>query len=250
VDSGMMRAKGGKRMVGVSIFESEVRRRFLTQERVISVREPGATPIDIRAYAQKLFQPNAPSNNTLRNNQVMKQCRWAMMVLLLGSAQTLSTKADELYRLSWRGTVYQTNGNGEIVTRTITEKDFVDRVANNNGLDPRGLVFVYRALKHDTAVVTLSTGAFVADVIQMEYNFFEIKNSGETKIIRQAFLYDEDHEEALGSCFGTETARRDGKRNLSGYSFRGTFQYALPESGTIISGSFATGKRVNDSSGN
>jgi hypothetical protein len=103
--------------------------------------------------------------------------------------------------------------------------------------------------KHDTAVVRAADGAFVADVIQMEYSFTDVSNTNQTRTVRQAFLFDEAHNGAVGSAFGTETARRDPNGNLTGYTFRGTFQYAFPESGEVYSGTFTTGARVRDLTG-
>jgi hypothetical protein len=163
--------------------------------------------------------------------------------------QPLLGNADDLYRLTWRGSVYTTDASGQLVTRLATEKDFIQKVANDNGLDPKSLAFVYRPNKHDTAVVDAATGAFIADVIQMEHNFTEVSNSGQTKTVRQAFLFDEAHDSALGSAFGTETARRDANGNLLSYTFRGTYQYSIPETGAVYSGTFSTGRRVNDTSG-
>jgi len=177
-----------------------------------------------------------------------RRTRIICMALPLGLL-SLSLQADDLFKLSWRGTAYTTDGNGNVVAKTATEKDFIQKVATDNGLDPKSLVFVYRADKHDTAVVDASTGAFVADVIQMEYNFTDVSNSDQSKTVRQAFLYDEAHSSALGSAFGTETAKRDSNGNLTSYSFRGTFQYSIPENDAVYSGSFSTGARVKDTSG-
>src|SRR4051812_2741405 len=90
---------------------------------------------------------------------------------------TAAVNADDLYRLSWRATVYTHDGNGQVIAHSLTEKDLIQKVATDNGLDPKSLAFVYRANKHDTAVVDAATGAFVADVYQMEYNFTEVSNS-------------------------------------------------------------------------
>jgi len=156
-------------------------------------------------------------------------------------------QADDLFKLTWKGKAY-TSGPGGVVVRQVTEKDFIAKVAQDNGLNPSTLVFVYRANKHDTAVVRVSDGGFVADVIQMEYNFTEATNSVGTQTVRQALLYDEDHQVALGSAFGTEKVKRDASGNILNYSFRGTFQYSIPETDTVYSGTFVAGKRVNDTS--
>jgi hypothetical protein len=169
--------------------------------------------------------------------------------LILGVLQPLVSQADDLFQLSWRGVSYSTGPNGQVVTKPVSERDFIEKVASDNSLDPRQLVFVYRPDKHDTAVVMASTGAFVADVIQMEYNYTEVTNSTDTQIVRQAFLYDEAHTSALGSAFGTERAKRDVNGNLVSDSFHGTFQYSIPETGVVYSGTFTSGRRIKDTSG-
>jgi hypothetical protein len=177
----------------------------------------------------------------------MKKYYRSVGILIMGLVQPLALHADDLFRLTWHGKVY-TSGAGGVVIKSVSEKDFVQKVAQDNGLDPATLVFVYRPDKHDTAVVRASDGAFVADVLQMEYNFTEATNSTDTQTVRQALLYDEAHTIALGSAFGTEKTRRDPSGKITGYSFRGTFQYSIPENGTVYSGTFAAGKRVVDTS--
>jgi len=170
------------------------------------------------------------------------------MMIALTLAGPLAASGDDLFRMNWRGTVYTTGANGQVMAKSFSEKDFVKQVAANNGLDPKKLVFVYRPAKRDTAVVMATNGQFVADVIQMENNFTDVGNTNQTKVVRQTFIYDEAHESALGSAFGTETIRRDADGNILNDSFRGTFNYAIPDQNTVYSGTFSTGARVKDTS--
>jgi hypothetical protein len=130
----------------------------------------------------------------------------------------------------------------------MTEKDIIQQIAVNNGLDPRQLALVYRVEARDTAVVWKNNGAFVADVVQLQYNFTDVANASETAAVRQAMLNDEYHSNPIGSAFGSERSKRDPNGNLVSYSFKGTFQYAFPEAGSIYSGSFSTGKALKDTS--
>src|SRR5262245_54358307 len=158
------------------------------------------------------------------------------IMIALSLAGPLAASGDDLFRMSWRGTVYTTGPNGQVVAKSFTEKDFVKQVATNNGLDPKKLVFVYRPAQRDTAVVMASNGQFVSDVIQMENNFTDVGNTNQTKVVRQTFLYDEAHESALGSAFGTENVRRDADGNILNDSFNGTFNYAIPDQNTVYTG--------------
>src|SRR5258706_6193350 len=118
------------------------------------------------------------------------------LLAAIGLIQPMALNADNLFRLTWRGKVY-TSGPGGVVVRSFTEKELVQKVATDNGLDANTLVFVYRPDKHDTAVVRIADGAFVADVIQMEDQYTEVRNATATQTVRQALLYDESHTNAL-----------------------------------------------------
>ncbi len=93
-------------------------------------------------------------------------------------------------------------------------------------------------------VARKSDGAFIADVIQLQYTDTDVSNTDASKTVRQSFLNDEYHASALGSAFGTETIKWDKNGNISTYSYKGTFQYSMPDTGTVYSGSFSTGSRV------
>ena len=62
----------------------------------------------------------------------------------------------------------------------------INRYAAYSGIEPRSLALVYRALKHDTALVRVSDGGFVADVIQMESDYTQVSNTSQTRMVRQA----------------------------------------------------------------
>lgn len=170
-------------------------------------------------------------------------CSLAICVL-----QPSLLSATDMFRMSWHGTAYTTSESGQVTAKPFSEKDFIQRVATDNGIDSRQLVFVYRPANHDTVVVRISDGWW-ADVIQMEYNFTEVKNSTQTKLVRQAFLYnDEQGSTPLGSAFGMETAKYNSDGALVSDSFHGTFNYSID--GIVYSGTFSTGARVKDNSGN
>jgi len=157
-------------------------------------------------------------------------------------------RADDLFQLFWRGTYYTTNSTGHIVAVAFTEQDFVNKVAQDNNLDPSGLVFVYRPDKRDTAVVR-SNGAFVADVIQMEYVFTDVNNPTGSVTVRQALLFDENHQNALGSWMGLELRSFNAQGGLSNDVLTGWMQYSIPETNAVFGGQAFTGKRIVDNSG-
>jgi hypothetical protein len=154
-----------------------------------------------------------------------------------------------LFQLFWRGTYYTKNDTGHIVAVSFTEQDFVNKVAQDNGLDASTLVFVYRPDKRDTVVVRASDGAFIADVIQMEYTFTDVVNPTGAVIVRHALLFDEYHQSALGSFFGLEMTTRDASGKLLTDSLSGTVFYSKPDVGIVYGGHLATGQRVVDRTG-
>ncbi len=168
--------------------------------------------------------------------------------LAMGLFQPLVVKATDMFRMTWRGTAYTTGANGQVTARPFSERDFIQKVASDNGISSSALAFVYRPLSHDTVVVRMSDGWW-ADVIQMEYNYTDVSNSNQTKVIRQTFLYnDEQGSTPLGSAFGMETAKYASDGSLISDSFHGTFNYSID--GVVYSGTFTTGARVKDNSGN
>jgi hypothetical protein len=171
----------------------------------------------------------------------------SVLILVLGS--TLAAQADDLFRLFWRGTYYTKNDTGHIIAVNFTEQDFVNKVAQDNGLNPAGLVFVYRPDRRDTVVVRASNGQFIADVIQMEYTWTDVVNPTGAVTVRHALLFDEYHQAALGSFFGLEQASRNANGNLVNDSLSGTVLYSKPDVGVVYGAKIWTGARVVDTTG-
>jgi hypothetical protein len=179
----------------------------------------------------------------------MKKSRtlWLISALLL--ATQITSQADDLFQLFWRGSYYTKNGSGHIVAVSFTEQDFVNKVAQDNGLDPSTLVFVYRPDRRDTVVVRASTGQFIADVIQMEYVWTDVVNPTGAVTVRHALLFDEYHTDALGSFFGLELASRNANGGLVNDSLNGTVLYSKPDVGVVYGAKIWTGRRIADKTG-
>jgi hypothetical protein len=184
----------------------------------------------------------------------MKINRLALTVMIgIGSSCVAMAQAPyDQYLMSWTATGYTTTPQGTVAVTPLTQREFVLRVAADNGLNANDLCFVYRAEKRDMAVVERATGAFIADVYQMEYTYTDVTNASDTLTYRQAFLNDEYHTNATGSTFGVESKIVNKAGNLASYSYHGTFQYAMPgpptpldpEVNTVWVGTFMTGARV------
>jgi len=78
------------------------------------------------------------------------------LMMAIGLMQAVAAQADDVYVLSWRGTLYYTNDAGRIVAKSYTERDVINRIALNTGASASQLVLVYRPLSLDTAVVLKS----------------------------------------------------------------------------------------------
>ncbi len=156
-------------------------------------------------------------------------------------------RADDLFQLYWRGTYYVKDANsGHIIAVNFTEQDFVNEVAQNNGLNPGDLVFVYRPRKRDTVVVRASTGQFIADVIQMEYTYTDVVNPTGAIVVRHADLFDENHSAALGSFFGLEQRSINAAGGFDSEKLIGTVLYGKPDQGIVYGASISTGPRIVD----
>jgi len=171
------------------------------------------------------------------------------------------------FELSWHGTRHFNDVNGNLISKGYSEKDIIQAVAADNGVDPKGLVLVYRMDAADMAVVDKATGGGItqADVLQfpdvsrLDSNWItkatKTNTSGNPgQIVEQAFIFDESHDSPLGSIYGTENPKYDSIGNVTGDSFHGTFQFGYDGNGPIFpagvySGSFSTGKRIADNSG-
>jgi len=168
----------------------------------------------------------------------------ALLLTIVNAAQ-----ADDLFQLFWRGTYYTKNDTGHIIALPFTEQDFVNKVAQDNGLDASTLVFVYRPNKHDTVVARASDGAFIADVIQMEYSYTDVVNPTGEVIVRHALLFDEYHQAPLGSFFGLEIKNLSASGGLVNDSLNGTVLYSKPDTGVVYGGKIWTGGRIMDRTG-
>jgi hypothetical protein len=170
------------------------------------------------------------------------------VVLAVGFIQPALSNARDLFQLSWRGTCYTTDGSGRVVAKRYTEKEIIAKAATDNGLDPRSLAFVYDATEGDTEVVVAATGEYVSDVFQLETRVVAVPSADGNQTVRQMFIFNEAHGEALGSAFGIERAKHGPEGQLLSLSYKGSFQFSIPEDDAVYSGTFTTGKRIKDTS--
>jgi hypothetical protein len=177
----------------------------------------------------------------------MKSNRLLVFALIIGIASCLNAIAQEQtneYIMNWTATGYTTNSHGDIIATNLNAQTLINKVAADNGIDPKDCEFVYRVEKRDTAVVWKTNGVIIADVYQTEYTFEDITNATGTVDYNESLLNDEYHTNAIGSTFGIETFKYDRDGYLVGYSYHGSFHCAFPENNVVFTGSFSTGARV------
>ncbi|HEY3853998.1 MAG TPA: hypothetical protein VGO67_06365 [Verrucomicrobiae bacterium] len=179
----------------------------------------------------------------------MKTYKLLILAVILAIGMGWRANAQEQtnqFQLTWNATGYTHNARGVLVATNVTQQTLVRKVAEDNGLNPADLIFVYRVEKLDTAVVYRRNGQFVSDVYQMEYTFQDETNQAATTDYIFSFLNDEYHPNAIGTTFGVEQRTYNHAGYLINYSYHGSFHYALPESDVVFTGTFSTGVRVKE----
>jgi hypothetical protein len=174
-------------------------------------------------------------------------------VLILWMAAVSSGLAFENVEMHWRGTVLTTNLNGRAISKPWTEKEIINLIASNfgetNKAEIRDWVLAYRFLKRDVSVIKRSTGEFIADVIQLEYNYTEFPRPDGGNDI-QVFLFQEPRNLAIGSAVGTVRLKFDVGGTITSFSFNGAFNYLDLEADAtpkwVVKGSFVTGRPLKD----
>ena len=177
----------------------------------------------------------------------MKISNLLIFALVTGMGSCLAAQAQEQTNevlMTWSATGYTTNAKGNIIATNLTQQTLINRVAADNGINPKDCEFVYRVEKLDTGVVWKTNGLFIADVYQMEYTFLDVTNAAGTEDYCGSLLNDEYHTNAIGSTFGIKEMRHNSEGYLTSFSYHGTFHCAFPENNVVFTGSFSTGARV------
>src|SRR2546423_9677785 len=89
------------------------------------------------------------------------------LITAISLIQPLLASDQDQFAISWRGTIHYNDGTGRSLSKSYTDRDVVKTIADNNSLNPNDLILVYRPDAFDTAVVNKTTGAFVADYLQL-----------------------------------------------------------------------------------
>jgi len=177
----------------------------------------------------------------------MKIDKLLIFALVVGFGSCRAAQAQQQTNevlMNWSATGYTTNAKGNIIATNLTQQTLIDKVAADNGIDPKDCEFVYRVEKLDTAVVWKTNGVFISDVYQMEYTFQDVTNADDTEDFCESLLNDEYHTNAIGSTFGIKEQHRNSDGYLTSFSYHGSFHCAFPENNVVFTGTFSTGARV------
>jgi hypothetical protein len=177
----------------------------------------------------------------------MNKYKLLIFAVIMAMDSCLAAQAQEQtnqFQITWNATGYTTNAKGKIIATNLNAQTLINKVAADNGINPKDCVFVYRVEKRDTAVVWKTNGLFISDVYQMEYTYQDVTNETGTTDFIESLLNDEYHTNAIGSTFGVENRSYNKEGYISSYSYHGTFQMAFPENNVVFTGSFSTGARV------
>jgi hypothetical protein len=177
----------------------------------------------------------------------MKNLKLWILAAGLMLSQLSSAHARDIYVLQWHGFAYTTNASGKVIQKQYSAKDIIKKCAQDNGItDLKALAYVYVVDEQNTEVVWAATGATVCEVFQFEYVHTDVSSADGKRVVRQAFMFTEGYDQAIGSIFAGEQSRRNSNGNLASYNYHGRFQFAFPDAGTVYSGTFTTGRRIRD----
>jgi hypothetical protein len=204
----------------------------------------------VAVHIEAVRLQKAPDLTIRRKMKINSKMRWHMALsIVLGLGSIAAAQDTHQYYLSWNAVGYTYNAKGQSVVTNENAETFIKKVANDNGLNPADLAFVYRVENLDTVVVFKSNGQFVADIYQMETTFTDITNLANTVSYVQSMLTTEIDTEGdlgnIGGIFGIQEHIYDKNGDLVGFSYHGSFNYTPLGENAAFTGTFSTGARVN-----
>jgi hypothetical protein len=131
-----------------------------------------------------------------------------------------------MFRITLRGTCYQTNTTGVVVATPITEQSLVQDAAAAGGVDWRTFALVYHVQGSsfgDTidvvnassgVVATTLYGLFFADNTIQALGRTALTNNFGTEARRLDYIYTSQNSHSMGACFTTKRYQGDSKGNL------------------------------------
>jgi hypothetical protein len=214
-------------------------------------------------YLRKAFYGADPMAHSQRPSTLLamnmnKFCALLAPALLLCCA---SARAEFLFKWTFKGMSYQTNGTGNVIATPVTEQTILKERAAMGGItDTSGLAIVYHidgSYFGDTVdIINASTGAtlgtsvlgyFFGDDTRQTLGRAAITNATQTEIRRVDYLYTDQNTHSMGASFTTKRFVRDINGNTH-LTVEGPVQWLELPRGTnntrIFNGTFTTGQAL------
>jgi len=187
----------------------------------------------------------------------MNTAKLSAVVFLAGILPTFNAfpQSAYLFRMTFRGTCYQTNTTGTVVATPVTEQTLLQDAGAAGGVDWHTLALVYHVQGSsfgDTidvvdaasgAVDTTLYGLFFGDNTVQDLGRTALTNSPGTEVRRLDYIYTSQSSHSLGACFTTKRFQTDGKGNVRA-TFNGQMQWVVNPVGSagtkLYTGSFTT----------
>jgi hypothetical protein len=157
----------------------------------------------------------------------MNTARFSSAILLASVLFTSTALAQSsfLFKITFRGTCYQTNTTGVVVATPVTEQTLLQNAATSGGVDWHTLALVYHVQGSsfgDTidvvdattgAVATTLYGLFFGDNTVQDLGRTALTNSPGTEVRRLDYIYTSQNSHSMGACFTTKRYQTDRNGN-------------------------------------
>jgi len=156
----------------------------------------------------------------------MKITTGLALLTLIGLSWNASAQSQFLFRITIRGTCYQTNASGNIVASPITETTLLQQAAQAGGVDPSTLALVYHVQGSsfgDTIdVVNASSGAVATTLYGLFFGDDSVQALGRTALTnsignlvrRVDYIYTSQNSHSMGASFTSKRFLTDTKGNV------------------------------------
>jgi len=163
---------------------------------------------------------------------------WAGLLLSITFSQVASAQVPFIFRMTLRGTCYQTNTTGQVIATPITEQSLLQDAAAAGGVDWKTLALVYHVQGSgfgDTIdVVNAATGQlettlyglFFGDNSVQELGRTSLTNSPGSEVRRLDYIYTSQNSHSMGACFTTKRFQADSNGKVRA-SFEGQMQWIV-----------------------
>lgn len=188
---------------------------------------------------------------------IMNTAKFPVALLLAGILCTCTAFSQTAYmfRMTLRGTCYQTNTTGVVVATPVTEQTLLQDAAAAGGVDWHNLALVYHVQGSgfgDTidvvdatsgAVDTTLYGLFFGDNTVQDLGRTALTNSPGNEVRRLDYIYTSQNSHSMGACFTTKRCQTDNNGNVRA-TFNGQMQWVVNPVGStgtkLYTASFTT----------